>query len=373
MKFLNKPLAQEIVNRTMEIIKRNINVMDDKGVIVGSGDNSRIDSIHEGALRVIENHAGFEIGNHEAEQLNGVKPGINLPINFNGQVVGVIGITGSPEEIRSFGELVKMAAEMILQQAVLIDEMQWDERLKEELISQLLQGTEKLNNHFLERVKRLGIDLDIPRTAITIKANDRPKVYKTIRDQLEKEDLFVMHHDHLILLKHVSFKEGKWNSNKEIKEIEKWSTNLQKYHSLSCKISIGSYHPTFKGISKSYEEAILTSIVGERLDPVKSIYFVEDYKLPVFLAKANEKGIGEETGPYFHQLKQADKKGELVETLLAFIDKNGDTNAITTKLYIHRNTLRYRLDKISELTGKDPRKVKDLLELYLSVLQEQIK
>lgn len=364
MRFLDKTLAQEIVNRTMKIISRNINVMNNKGAIIGSGDNSRINSIHEGAVKVIKNQSGFEIGSVEAERLHGVKPGINLPITLHDQIVGVIGITGLPEEIRNYGELVKMAAEMILQQAVLLDEMQWDQRLKEELVSQLLHETENLDAHYFERVKRLGIDLDIPRIVIILTVDDYSKVFKVIRERLEKDDLYVMQPDQLVLLKK--------NSTNVVKEIEQLAAYLEKMHGDSCKFSIGSYHQSVKGISDSYGEAVLTSFVGTRLDPLKTIYMYEDYKIPVFLARANQLGISEIHSENYQHLIQQDKKGELIETLKAYIEENGDINKTTEKLFIHRNTLRYRLDKILEITGKDPRKVKDLLELYLSMIKDQI-
>ncbi|PLS03366.1 sugar diacid recognition domain-containing protein [Neobacillus cucumis] len=373
MRFLDKLLAQEIVNRTMEIINRNINVMDAKGIIIGSGDKKRIDTIHEGAVRVIATKTGFEIGEDEAKQLHGVKAGINLPIKFRDKIAGVIGITGAPDEIRSYGELVKMAAEMILEQAVLIDEMQWDERLKEELTGQLLHGTDQLNSLYFERVKRLGIDLDLPRVAILLTVENNPKGYKWIRDKLDQADLYVMHPDHMVLLKKISIKELEWESDKTLQQMEKWVGDLKKYRKLDCKIAVGSYHPTIDGIAESYRKAVYTSTVGGKLDPHKKIYFYEDYKLPVFLARANQYGIGEEIGPYFEQLKQHDKKGELLETLRVYIEENGDNHKVIGRLFIHRNTLRYRLDRITELTNKDPRKVKDLLELYLSILQNQVK
>lgn len=373
MRFLDQTLAQEIVNRTMKIINRNINVMNEKGVIIGSGDNKRIDSIHEGAVHVIETQSGFEISESEAEQLHGVKAGINLPINFHDKVVGVIGITGAPEEIRNYGELVKMAAEMILQQAVLIDEMQWDERLKEELTSQMLHGTKNLNSLYFERVKRLGIDLDIPRVAIILTVENQSKGYKWIRDKLEEDDLYVMHPDHIVLLKKVGMKETEGEYSKTLNQMEIWAVGLEKYQRLHCKIAIGSYHPALEGISESFQEAVYTLNVGEKLDPHKTIYFYEEYKLPIFLARAIQLGIGEEIGPYFQQLKHHDKKGELLETLVVYVEENGDVNKVAGRLFIHRNTLRYRLDRITELTNKDPRKVKDLLELYLSILQNKIK
>ncbi|WP_147535134.1 CdaR family transcriptional regulator [Bacillus marasmi] len=373
MRFLDQSLAQEIVNRTMKIINRNINVMNEKGVIIGSGDKTRIDSIHEGAVRVIATQSGFEISETDAELLHGVKAGINLPINFRDQVVGVIGITGPPEEIRNYGELVKMAAEMILQQAVLINEMRWDERLKEELISQLLQGTESVNPLYLERVNRLDINLAIPRVAIILSTENQSKGYKWIHDKREKDDLYVMHSEYIVLLKKVDLKQAEWNYTNTLNQLEKWVAELEKHQQLRCKMAIGGYRQGIKGISESYQEAVYTLNVGEKIDPDKSIYFYEDYKLPIFLARANQHKIGEEIGPYFQQIKQHDKKGELLETLRVYIEENGDVNKVAGRLFIHRNTLRYRLEKITDLTNKDPRKVKDLLVLYLSILQNQIK
>lgn len=373
MRFLNQSLAQEIVNRTMKIINRNINVMNDKGVIIGSGDQNRIHSIHEGAVRVIQTRSGFEINESAAEHLLGVKAGINLPINFHDEIVGVIGITGEPEEIRNYGELVKMAAEMILQQAVLVDEMQWDERLKEELTSQLLHGAENLNSFYFERVKRLGINLDIPRVAVILTVENQPDGYKWIRDKMEKDDLYVMHPDHIVVLKKAVMSETEWDYSKTLHQMQKWAVELEKYQRLPCKIAIGSCHPSFAGLSESYREAVYTLKVGKKLDPHKTVFCFEEYKLPVFLARANQLGIGEEIGPFFQQLKHHDKKGELLDTLAVYVEENGDVNKVAERLFIHRNTLRYRLDRIAKLTGKDPRKVKDLLELYLSILQHQIK
>lgn len=373
IRFLDYSLAQEIVDRTMKIINRNINVMNEKGVIIGSGDPTRIDSIHEGAVRVIETQSGFEISESDTKQLHGVKMGINLPINYHDQIVGVIGITGPPEEIRNYGELVKMAAEMILQQAILMDEMQWDERLKEELTIQLLHGPPDLNSVYFERAKRLGMDLNIPRVAILLKPENQSKGYKWLRDRREKDDLFVMHLEHIILLKKVDVKNGEWQYLKTLNQIENWAIELEKYQQAHGKMAVGSYHPGLQGSSNSYEEAVYTLNVGEKIAPHKTIYFYSDYKLPVFLAQANQYGIGEIMGPSFEQLKQHDKKGELLQTLLIYIQENGDMNRAAGKLFIHRNTLRYRLDRITDLTNKDPRKVKDLLELYLSILQNQIK
>ncbi|POC04893.1 XRE family transcriptional regulator, partial [Vibrio vulnificus] len=45
---LNETIARQIVERTMKIIPYSVNVMDDQGRIIGSGDPSRLQQKHEG-------------------------------------------------------------------------------------------------------------------------------------------------------------------------------------------------------------------------------------------------------------------------------------------------------------------------------------
>lgn len=51
--MLNRELAQNIVNKMMEVIPYNVNIMNHKGVIIGSGDSNRIGMIHNGALEAL--------------------------------------------------------------------------------------------------------------------------------------------------------------------------------------------------------------------------------------------------------------------------------------------------------------------------------
>ena len=54
---LDSTLAQHIVDRAMAILPHNINVMDAQGMIIGSGDPSRLHTRHEGAQLVLANPA----------------------------------------------------------------------------------------------------------------------------------------------------------------------------------------------------------------------------------------------------------------------------------------------------------------------------
>jgi carbohydrate diacid regulator len=59
--------------------------------------------------------------------------------------------------------------------------------------------------------------------------------------------------------------------------------------------------------------------------------------------------------------------GQLLETLRCWFDYSGESQACADALGVHRNSLRYRLEKVAELSGCDPYKTDDLLRLYLGV------
>ncbi len=62
-----------------------------------------------------------DIDDAVARHLHGVRQGINLPLRLEGEIVGGIGLTGEPENLRKYGELVCMTAEMMLEQSRLMN------------------------------------------------------------------------------------------------------------------------------------------------------------------------------------------------------------------------------------------------------------
>ncbi len=76
---LDTKMAQDIVARTMRIIDTNINVMDARGRIIGSGDRERIGELHEGALLVLSQGRVVDIDDAVARHLHGVRQGLIFP------------------------------------------------------------------------------------------------------------------------------------------------------------------------------------------------------------------------------------------------------------------------------------------------------
>ena len=165
--------AQSIVDKTTKIFDYNINIMNSIGIIVGSGDKNRVNTYHEGAAEVIKTGQPMEITTMEAKSLEGARPGVNLPIYLNNEVVGVVGITGEPEEVKPFGELLRISVETMLTQTFLTEQLRMEQNAKEFFIDDIIsRDLDKDLNMFVSRGKILGFDMTLNRIAIVIKLYD---------------------------------------------------------------------------------------------------------------------------------------------------------------------------------------------------------
>ncbi|HEY2160641.1 MAG TPA: helix-turn-helix domain-containing protein, partial [Solirubrobacteraceae bacterium] len=59
--------------------------------------------------------------------------------------------------------------------------------------------------------------------------------------------------------------------------------------------------------------------------------------------------------------------GELMRSLEAFIEENGQWERAARRLYCHRHTLRYRIKRVEELTGRDLHSARDRIEFWLAL------
>ena len=91
---ISKNAAMQIVDEISQLVKQNINLMDETGHIIASCDKSRIGDFHYGAYKIItECLDEYYLKKDDKER--GMKQGINLPLELDGEIVGVVGITGS--------------------------------------------------------------------------------------------------------------------------------------------------------------------------------------------------------------------------------------------------------------------------------------
>lgn len=393
-------LAQDIVDKTMSILGKNINIMDEKGVIIGSGDKSRLNQFHEGAAKVIKEGKKLEIYSKDINHLVGAKPGINLPIEHNNKIIGVVGITGEPNKVSPFGEVIKMTVEMMLQQEFLLKEIQLEKQAQENFIHDLISG--RIGNDsdlFLTRGQIVGYDILIPRVALvmdiyqfektakqslqTFKGLKEGEIYlqrlkndvlKTIQGifvDTPQEIVSYTGGDKFVILKTINLKDSNEILRKKLFRIGKKIKNIiSQKMKFKVTIGIGEYHKDVLGLSKSFKEAIQALDVGTRLEGAGNIYHINDLGIGRLLAEIREDTQQEIIKKTFYSVK--DVRGKkinetLLETLKTFFDNNLSISKTAQVIYVHRNTLLYRLRRVKEITGLDPKKFDDAVQLRIAL------
>lgn len=374
---LDAKLAQQIVARTMQIIDSNINVMDAQGKIIGSGDRERIGELHEGALLALSQARVVDIDEGVARHLHGVRPGINLPLRIDGNIVGVIGLTGNPAQLRQYGELVCMTAEMMLEQARLLHMLAQDSRLREELVLNLIR-TDELSPTLVEWAQRLGIDLNQPRVAAVIEVDSGQLGVDSAMAELqqlqqlltspERDNLIaIVSLTEMVVLKPALNSHGRWDVDEHHRRVDALLSRMTESGRLRVRIALGNYFTGPGSIARSYRTARTTMMVGKQRMPEQRSYNYQDLMLPVLLDSLRGGWQATELVRPLAKLKAMDTNGLLRRTLNAWFRHNVQPTATAKALYIHRNTLEYRLNRISELTNLNLANFDDRLLLYIAL------
>ncbi|WP_252243057.1 MULTISPECIES: sugar diacid recognition domain-containing protein [unclassified Clostridium] len=341
--MLSKELAQSIVNKVMEVIPYNVNIMDGDGVIIGSGDSSRIGSLHEGALEALKNKKTVEI----FKDYEYVKAGVNIPILFRNKIMGVIGITGAPKIVSPFGKIVSITAELLIAQEYTLNQHIIKQKLIEEFIYEWLNINEEYTEEFIQRGMSLEIDIRIKRFVIIVEY-DKSKlkeVNKFIDKNLKENEYSINISSNKIAL---LLKSERITNNKIIKFYDK-------IQELSIKIGVGRVH---NAIINSLIDGVNALNIGNKLYEDKNIYVYNEIK---FLHKMSLLINGKYEKEIIDDILQESMGKELLETFLIYMKNNGERAKTAKEIHIHRNTLNYRLEKIEEVTGL---KFNDYLDLF---------
>lgn len=115
--FLTTEFFQEVCNRISQATGHNINVMDERGVIIASATASRIGELHKGAASIMSGEADFFSADAATAKRLNIKEGYNLPLDYQGQRIAVIGVTAPVDEAMKLAEVVRICADTILQDA----------------------------------------------------------------------------------------------------------------------------------------------------------------------------------------------------------------------------------------------------------------
>ncbi|TYR81255.1 hypothetical protein FZC66_05170 [Priestia megaterium] len=357
-------LAKKIIYEVKKLLDEDIIIVNVEGTIIASTDESRIGTFHEGALASIKEKRKVLVTKKDEEQLKGVKAGLNLPVVFSHDVIGVIGITGEPDRILPYGELLQKMTELLIQESYYSEQMQWQTRMLESFVFDWLQ-LKDWSSAFIERAQLLNIDLHKRRQVILAYVKEQPDfIHRDIWQltHIWKEsypfDLFIQWgNDRLLILHEPRNDREKETLTQKLAQLQSF---LQKEWGTSSALGIGQI---FEGqaLKKSYEQAEQALSVASKKD---GIVFEEELRLDICLEE-----ISSSTRQEFIKriLQTALKNEELIHTFQTFFQHNMSLKLTAEALHIHINTLHYRIKKLEELTGLNLKHFPDVISLYLAL------
>jgi carbohydrate diacid regulator len=163
------------------------------------------------------------------------------------------------------------------------------------------------------------------------------------------------------------------NKNEEyIEKVKKLNEKIKSEIGIDTKIATGKIYDKLLEIYKSFDIANETLQFGKKMHPRDNVHIFELLKYDMLFSQNSAKWKVNELRDTYELIAKNDKSRVLRQTLKVIIEENGELNNVANKLFVHRNTLSYRLDKIYKLTDRNPRKYTDLFWLYSAIINFEI-
>lgn len=220
------------------------------------------------------------------------------------------------------------------------------------------------------RAKKLHIDVEAHRIVFIIetkyeKDNLAMETIKSLFAMKTKDFITAVDEKNIILVKELKENED----YPEMEETAKVMMDMLNTEAMSSvRISYGTIVNEIKQVSKSYKEAKMALDVGKIFYTEKNIIAYNTlgigrliYQLPIPLCKMFMQEIfGEHMPDTFDE--------ETLMTINKFFDNNLNVSETSRQLYVHRNTLVYRLEKLQKSTGLDIRVFDDALTFKIALM-----
>jgi len=364
-------LAQQIAGETTEAIGHNVIITDTEAIVIGSGDETRVGSLHEASLDVMRTQESAWHDPEQAARLRGVRPGITLPLVIDGEAVGTVGITGSPRQVRRFGLLVRRQTEILLEESALLRSRLQRERALEDLLGEVAGFTSgAMDPALLEASARdLGFTLSGERRALmvaTTAATIGPEFLRVIRA--------VFHHPQdvaarrstttCLVLMHA-------DSRRATDETTRLADTLEERFAGRVRVGLGDVARTHEGLAASCHDAVDALQLGTRVSPDLRLLDIKElrtHQALLSLAPAARERLA--TG-LLGDLPERSDWPVLRATVLAWCESGFNLVEAASALTIHRNTLLYRLGKLEQLLGRPWRDHRHMLDVYVACVVDQ--
>lgn len=382
--MLNSAIAQSIVDITMSVLHVNVNIMDVNGTVIAAGDKSRIGTFHCAAAEVIATGQKKAVSAQEAATMDNVEPGATYPIVYKGEVIGALGMTGAPEYVDKFVELGALYALLFIEQEDMKQRVFQEQRVRESILLDLFTGRcLKDADFFLQRLAGLNYRLDKAHRVIAVRLEALEHQTDMILCQQIKDRLtdllankricgapligcFIQ--SQLALLAPVQNKPCA--PERFAAEVKELYDCLRQATGNQVLIAIDGVCESWTDIPAAFAQAKGTLEIACRYNQKDGVICSDDYLTEYTLlyipAQERQRFVNTVLGRL--RTGKPRQRELLLQTLRTYFQNDMNAQKTAEELFIHRNTLNMRLNKIREWSGLSPQRFQDAFNLRMAII-----
>ena len=366
---ISPEIGMNIVTEMKKIIHEDLTFMDTSGQIIACTDEKRIGDFHAASRKMLDEGLK-ELTVPDDDTYAGTRSGINLALEIEGQIVGVVGITGKESEVSRYGQVVKKMTEILLMENDLKEQRLRERKARNRFLQEWLMADElRMNPALTNEGLAQGVDMTVPRRiAVLEPATD------SILSQEEVE--LAEHRIRSILREDARNLSGSNGGSFVVLMTERGDAQavrligqIQQAVQRECgrRLLAGIDSQTVSGgqLKAGYFRAkkALNAALARGGD---GIALYSSILMEIFINDVPESSKKEFVRRVFRDCSE-EKIGEYIRILRVLYGCNGSITRAAEQLFLHKNTVQYKLNRISERTGYDPRKLGEAPYFYLAM------
>lgn len=350
--MISNQIIQTTIDGLKTITRIELSVMDPEGKVIASTEENKLDDYDYAVSDFVSSQA-------ESQLVQGYQ---FFKVFDDHNVEYVISARGEAEDVYKIGKIASFQIQNLL--------VAYKERFdKDNFVKNLLLDNLLLVDIY-NRSKKLHIDTDIRRVSMIIetkyeKDNNSLEIVRNIFPTKTKDFITAVDEKNIILVKELK----PTDTIEDIEKLAKMIVDTLNAEAMSSVyVAIGTVVGDIKDVSRSYKEAKMALEVGKIFYKESHVIAYENlgigrliYQLPIPLCRMF---IGE----IFQGQSPDEFDEETLITINKFFENSLNVSETSRQLYIHRNTLVYRLDKLQKNTGLDLRVFDDAITFKIALM-----
>ncbi|MBE6731355.1 MAG: PucR family transcriptional regulator [Ruminococcaceae bacterium] len=349
---MSNRMFQSVIHQMQDSVERTIGIVDETSTVIACSDLNKIGEVCENvSLESFLTQPSLISENTTYR-----------PFGANGRAEYIVFVSGNDREAEKTAGLLSVSLSNIKQY--------YDEKydkgnfVKNVILDNILSGDIYLKS------RELHFNSEVQRVCMLIKLANKTDisvldVIQNLFPDKNKDFVINISETDIALVKEVK-------TQLEAKNIEKLAASIVDTLSgefyIHCTIGIGTVVTGIRDLARSFKEAQIAIDVGRVFDAEKNIVKYNSlgiarliYQLPTTLCDIFLKEV-------FKQGSIESLDHETLFTIQKFFENSLNVSETSRKLFVHRNTLVYRLEKIKKLTGLDLREFDDAVVFKVALM-----